>query len=302
MKSVQTEYVAMAVVAIAGLAWGLFWIPLRALDAGGIEGVWAVVLFYALPAAFLFPVLIWRSPQIMRGGWPLQIAGILTGMSLVLYAGAVMFTDVVRALLLFYMTPLWSTLLARAVTGEPITPQRWGTMGLALLGLLLILRVDEGLDMTFNTGDWMGLLSGLIWAAAAVYMNGHERGSGVDFTLTYFVWGSLFAFALTLFPLAASQPVPDSEALVSALPWFVPVALILIIPPAFAVMWGATILSPGLLGVLFMTEVSAGAITAAIWAGEPFGWREALGVILITAAGAFEPVIDWLRPRTPEVS
>jgi len=51
-------------------------------------------------------------------------------------------------------------------------------------------------------------------------------------------------------------------------------------------------------GLLFMTEISVGALTAAIWAGEPFGIREIVGVVLITAAGATESIWDlWLKPR-----
>jgi len=53
-------------------------------------------------------------------------------------------------------------------------------------------------------------------------------------------------------------------------------------------------------GLLFMTEVSVGAITAAIWAGEPFGWRELAGVVLISMAGLSEyfyyPVLRRLLP------
>ena len=48
-----------------------------------------------------------------------------------------------------------------------------------------------------------------------------------------------------------------------------------------------------------MTEISVGTATAALWAGEPFGGREILGVVLITAAGLAESLRDlarwWLR-------
>ena len=87
------------------------------------------------------------------------------------------------------------------------------------------------------------------------------------------------------------------NAIVSVLYWMIPVAVILIIPPAFALMWGASVISPGLIGILFMTEVSVGAVTAAIWAGEPFGLREALGVVVITTAGALEPIYSLLKSR-----
>ena len=57
-------------------------------------------------------------------------------------------------------------------------------------------------------------------------------------------------------------------------------------------------ISPGLLPIIFMTEISAGAITAAIWAGEPFGAREIAGVILITSAGLIEPLWGLRRKTT----
>ena len=37
-----------------------------------------------------------------------------------------------------------------------------------------------------------------------------------------------------------------------------------------------------------MTEISVATVTAAIWAGEPFGLREIVGVVLISSAGLAE--------------
>ncbi|WP_218151383.1 DMT family transporter [Celeribacter neptunius] len=287
----------MVAVALSGLAWGLFWLPLRALDDAGISGVWAVALFYILPMILLLPVIFWRRRQIARGGWPLHLAGLFAGLALVLYAGALVFTDVVRALLFYYLTPIWSTILARLAIGERITGRRWGTIGLGLLGLLMILRIDSGFGTTLNTGDVMGLAAGVIWAIAAVVMNGSSDGNGLDFTLSYFVWGSVMALALTMLPLAGAQAAPDWEATRHVLPWISPVVLVLVIPPALAIMWGATVLSPGLLAILFMTEISAGTVTAALWADEPFGIREASGVVLIATAGIWEPVLSLWRDR-----
>ncbi|MEG6509238.1 DMT family transporter [Methyloligella sp. 2.7D] len=300
MTKLSTENTAMLAVALSGLAWGLFWIPLRALDVAGIMGVWAVVLFYVLPALFLLPAIILRRRRIIAGGWRLHLAGLLAGTSLVCYAGALVFTDVVRALLFYYLTPVWSTLLARVLLGERITMHRWAMIGLALTGLMFILRVDEGLGGAFNIGDWMGIAGGLLWAVAAVVMNSDEGGNGIDFTLSYFVWGSVAALLLALLPIEGATSAPDWETIRSVLWWIVPVAIVLVIPPAFAIMWGATVLSPGLLAILFMTEISAGTVTAAIWADEPFGLRQILGVLLITAAGVLEPVTNLLRGKTLE--
>ena len=298
MTKFQSEHLAMLVVAMSGLIWGIFWIPLRALTEAGIAGVWAIILFYALPAILLLPVMWFRRRQIREAGWSLHIAGMLAGVALVLYAGALVFTDVVRALLFFYLTPLWSTVLARLTIGEAIAGRRWGTIGLALVGLLLILKMDTGFSGALRAGDVMGLASGVVWATAAVWIKSDTRGNGVDFTLSYFAWGSVAALLLTALPLEDSQTIPDWETMRGVLPWVLPVVLILVIPPSFAVMWGATVLSPGLLAILFMTEISAGAITAAIWADEPFGPREIAGVLLITAAGIWEPVQEMRQHET----
>lgn len=297
MTRSSIETLAMIAVAAAGVAWGIFWIPLRALDEAGIAGVCAVVLFYVLPTLLLAPIIILRRRQIVKGGWSLQIAGLLAGVALVCYAGALIFTEVVRATLFYYLTPIWSTLLARIVLGEPITGPRWWTISLGLIGLLIIVRADTGISGGLNIGDWMGIVGGIIWAAAAVHMKSDEDGNGIDFTLSYFAWGSVAALFLVILPLDSSNFIPDWKTVRSVLLWMIPVALLLVIPPAFAIMWGATLLSPGLVAILFMSEISAAAVTAAIWAGEPFGPGEISGVILITAAGIFEPVLHMYRSK-----
>lgn len=293
----KTQPLAMLAVALAGAAWGLFWLPLRALDAGGISGVWAVVLFQLLPACMLAPLFALRWRALLQGGWSLHLAGILAGGALVLYAGALIYTDIVRALLLYYLTPIWSTLLARAVIREAITRLRISGIVLALVGLGVLLKVDAGLDLSFNAGDWMGLGSGLLWAGAAVLMNARPTSSGADFTLSYFFWACLAALALATLPIQGTGPAPDWASVRAVLPWLLPVVAILVIPPSFAVIWGAQVISPGLLSILFMTEITVGTFTAALWAGEHFGLREALGLLLISAAGVLEPTVTLLRRR-----
>ena len=60
---------------------------------------------------------------------------------------------------------------------------------------------------------------------------------------------------------------------------------------------------PGIVGILFMTEIIVGTITVAIWAGEPFGAREIIGVVLISGAGLAESLQApfswrWQRAKT----
>ena len=127
------------------------------------------------------------------------------------------------------------------------------------------------------------------------------KGEPLELTLAY-LYGSVFAVALVmLLPGTASGGSAELARLAGDLFWLVPAIILLVIPTVFAVMWGSPKLNPGTVGILFMTEISVGAITAWLWAGEIFGWRELAGVALITAAGLAETIAENVPLRLPAV-
>ncbi|MDP4823815.1 MAG: DMT family transporter, partial [Aestuariivirgaceae bacterium] len=128
------ELLASLGCAYAGVVWGLFWLPLRGLSGLGISPSWATALFFLVPAILCLPLALWRAGPLLRLGRGAHITCAVAIFSMVLYAEAVLRTEVIRAILLFYLTPLWSTLLARLLLGEAITPARWLSMGLAFAG------------------------------------------------------------------------------------------------------------------------------------------------------------------------
>ncbi|KRO87693.1 MAG: hypothetical protein ABR99_10810 [Rhodobacter sp. BACL10 MAG-121220-bin24] len=66
---------------------------------------------------------------------------------------------------------------------------------------------------------------------------------------------------------------------------------LLVLPGTYASLWGPKYLSPGVVGLLFMTEIVVGAISVALLAGEPFGIRELTGILLIAGASMLEPIL-----------
>lgn len=285
----------------AGIVWGVYWIPLRMMATSGIVGLWATVMFYLVPLALLAPLVVWRWRDLVPGYLRLHLAGFLGGFTFVLYANAFMFTEVVRAMLLYYLTPIWGFLLARAFLGEAITPIRWISMLLGFTGILIIFGIDAGLPLPRNIGDWMGLISGMTWAIASLILLMDDQSDALNYTLVYFFWGTVVAILIALFPIDGVIQRPDPEKLLSVLPWLVPFIVVLVIPGAYAAIYGPTQLNPGVVGLLYMTEISVGVVSAAIWAGEPFGTREMLGVALITLAGLAEPLLHLTRERTVRV-
>jgi drug/metabolite transporter (DMT)-like permease len=284
--------------AYAGLVWGLFWLPLRALEKAGVEGLWAILAFYLLPLIVVVPVLAWRLPQLRAGGAELQFKGIMVAIGMVPYSVSLLYTDVVRAILLFYLTPIWSALLARLVLGEAITPVRWISMGLGFLGLVVILRSDGALPLPANAGDWLAFAAGILWAAAAVSLRRGRTHAALELTSMNFLWSAIMALLFLYLFGGNGPPAPAMTTILGTLPWLVPAVLVVLLTGTYATMWAAPKLNPAVVGLLFMTEISVGAVTAALWADEPFGSRELAGVVLITGAGILESVWElWFRPR-----
>jgi drug/metabolite transporter (DMT)-like permease len=276
--------------------WGLFWIPVRHLDAVGISGLWAIFYFYALPFLLSLPVMVWRCRTIMRGGLWLHVLGLIPALSLVLYSASVLYTDVIRATLLFYLSPLWSTLLARLFLREPITLLRSLAIVVALLGMLVIFHADTGIPFPRRSGDWIALGSGFLWSFASILLRADKGSQAIDLVVQNFFWSAAVATVL----LWAFGPGLESSASLSVylaqLPWLVPTLILVVMSGVYASMWGTPKLDPGLVGLLFMTEISVGTSTAALWSGEPFGWREVLGIVLISSAGIMESVWElWRR-------
>ncbi|MXX16039.1 MAG: EamA family transporter, partial [Gammaproteobacteria bacterium] len=140
------------------------------------------------------------------------------------------------------------------------------------------------------------LASGIFWAITMVRVRMHGNHSAIDLTTGFFLWGLVLSLgvALALAPgwepsLAQAGPV---------LPLLVAFVLFLLIPGTYASFWGPKFLNPGIVGLLLMTEIVVGTITAALFAGEPFGVRELVGVTLITGACLLEPLASILR-RNP---
>ena len=296
--SVETQ--AKLACVYAGAVWGLFWIPLRGLTTAGVHELWTIVIYFFVPAIVLMPVAAWRWPHLRRGGIDLQVTAAICGLALTLYAIAIVYTDVVRAMLLFYLTPIWSAVLARIVLGEAITRIRLVSMVVAVTGMLTIFGLGVSFPLPRNAGDWMGLASGLVWAVATVRLRNDTVHGSLDMTLAYFMWSLGLAVVAAI--ILANPEAPDLSQITPVLPWLVPVMLVLIIPGAFMSLWGPKFLNPGVVGLLFMSEIVVGSVSAALWAGEPFGRREITGVILIGGASLLEPLrsIIW-KQRKPKV-
>ena len=277
----------------AGAVWGLFWIPLRALENAGLHGLWVAVVYFLVPTLCLVPIGIWRWKHFRAGGIQLQITVMLSGLALLLYTMSIVYTDVVRAILLFYLTPIWGTILARIFLEDAITPQRIFAMAVAVVGALTIFGLGLQFPVPQNVGDWMGVGAGFLWAIASLRINIYKDYSAIEMTLGFFFWSLIFSIIAAL--IFSPSYVPSVSQTLPALPLLLIFIFLLILPGTYASLWGPKFLSPGVVGLLFMTEIVVGSISVALLSAEPFGVREVIGILLITCASLVESFLSLIR-------
>jgi drug/metabolite transporter (DMT)-like permease len=279
-----------AVVALAAGSWGLYWMPQRMLLDAGLTGGWGTVAQYVISVAVLGPVALWRAARGRPIGLRHWACGLLLASGFILYANSFLVTDVVRALVFFYLAPIWATLIEVVFLKRTPGWPRAASIVLGLAGAWIAIGLDIGLPVPTRLGDWFGLIGGMLVAAGAARTE-VEQPEGV-FPLLFMV--VIFGLAATLwqYPLLASSigAIPSLEVALASLPLLLALSLLFVIPTTAIIIWSPARVGTGVFGILILSEVVVGVISAGLLTDEPFGWREVTGVSLIVLAGIVEAV------------
>jgi len=286
---------ASVAVLVAAAAWGLYWLPLRAIADAGIDAGWMPVLQCVTPALLLAPFALWRLARGRTTGLTPQPGAVAVGCAFALYADSLLLTEVARALILFYVTPAWSTALEIVFLKRRLTWHRAGALALGFGGLLVILSRDGGLPLPSNLGDVLALLSGVAWAVGTLLMRKTQQDDTFANVFSFFAFGSVAALLLALMPFPQMGQPPAWAALLPVVPWLLLIGGSFLIPVTFVMLWGAKRLDPGRTGILFQVEAVFAVVSAAILTAEPFGWHEALGGCLVIAGALVE--VTGRQPR-----
>ena len=274
-------------LAVGGLFWGLYWMPLRALSELGMGGAWPGAFVFSGTAMLLAPLIWHRRAGLRANWWELVSCGLLTGAAFSLFSTAIILTDVLRAIVLFYLTPVWGTLLGLAFLGERLTTARLAALALGITGLLIMLGLGAGWPVPRSLGDSLALASGMVWALGSLRLYQARHISMSEQVIAFVVGGLVIALATITLGGAALNPIGGPQVFAAAI---VPLAVIslFVVPTLFLTVWPATVLPPARVGLILMTEIVVGVISAALFAGEAFGWREAVGSLMIVSAGLVE--------------
>ena len=290
----QRSYtVGLVLVMVALTIWGLAGLFIHNLVGYGVGPVQIVYYSSALNLLLLGGGLLLFAPRYLFV--PLRVlpellvvAFLSTGLAFIMYTTAIDLVGVSMGILLNYTAPVWVTLLAWRVLGEPVGLRRVIALGGAFIGCALLVRVYDSAAISVSAlGIAAGLGSGVAWAGYQVF---GKRMLQTLHPFTLSVYGS-FTATLVLLPFQA-QPLP-LEVPAAAWPWLLVfvVAANLIGPIAFNS--GLQVLQAGLVSLLAIWEIVIGVAIGVMLLGEVIEPYQAIGGLLVVAS------VYALRPSAP---
>jgi len=288
MRFLNQRHPALATFGLlfAATTWGIIWYPYRLLDEAGISGIAASVATYAV--ALL--LALW----LFRGRWREVFAHPATLIPLALVAGwtnlsyvlAVIGGEVMRVLLLFYLSPLWTLLLATLLLDERTGKRGLFVIALSLCGAFVMLwEPSQGVPLPQNTYEWIALSSGFCFALTNVLT---RRATCLTLEAKSFaVWAGVFVLALVLLPLAGGV-IPTPTQVVEDTGLIVMLGAVLVLATVL-VQYGITHTPVTRAAVIFIFELVVAAVSSYFLAGEEMTLREWIGGTMIVAATIFAP-------------
>ncbi len=279
--------ISFALLIAAGM-WGLFWIPQRALEAGGLTGGWATISQMVIPFVMLLPISLWRLYKGQSFGLEYPLIGLLFGGGIACYANSFLLTDVVRALILFYITPVWTTIFEIVFLRQIPRFYRYITLVLALSGVWIVFGQEGVIPLPQNSGDWIALFGGILIAASAVRMEIKKPEGIYPILFSFFFYGGLFTLIQSYFLSDYLGDAPSIESWFAMMPWLILIAILFHIPTNVVILGAPSRIGAGIFSIIILFEIVVGTFSAAVLTDELIGWREILGSSFIIFAGLTE--------------
>ena len=276
----QPHFFPVLSLLFSATMWGVIWYPLRLLEEAGLGGLWATVVMYSVASL----VGLW----LMRGHWRelLLHPGLLLVLALsnawcnVAFILAVLDGQVVRVILLFYLSPVWAILLSMVILGERLDRIGIFTLVMALIGAAIMLWEPEmGMPWPQDTAEWLAISSGMGFALANVMVRKLQNVSIPAKTAT--TWFGVTIMALLWIAISGIELPVTSMVTVG---YAAMLGLLGVVLMTLAVLYGVTHMPISRSAAILLFEIVAGAISSQLLSNEVIQLVEWVGGGLIILA------------------
>lgn len=268
------------------LCWGIVWYPYRIMSDAGVSGI--VSSFYTYSIAVVLAAIYFSKHW--RGAFKLPLSiimlSLVAGWTNLSYVLAIIDGEVMRVMLLFYLSPLWTLILAHFWLKEETHLAGVIAIVTSLLGAYIMLYdpVVSGFPVPRNTAEWLGLSSGFGFALTNVMTR-----KSVHLSLrakSFAIWIGVIVVCLIAMPLMQVSLL--SPAMLTTANWLVMgLIAVLLIAATLFVQYGVTLIKATRASVLFLFELVVAAIAAYYLTDETMHINEWIGGALIVVASVF---------------
>ncbi|MDB5870707.1 MAG: putative transporter [Ramlibacter sp.] len=286
MAKAQVALLPALALVLNAFVWGVSWWPFRELQNHGLHPLWATALVYLVSMALL---LAWRPRawQDFRREPLLWVLLAAAGLTNVGFNWAVTEGDVVRVVLLFYLMPAWTVVLAWPMLGERPTPAGLLRLALALAGVVIVLKTDGAAwPVPETTSDWLALAGGFSFALTNILLRKLRNATAEARILAMFGGGAGLAAAAGVlgvaFGFVAAPPGPQAA-------WAgVGLALSLgFLASNVALQYGASRIDAHAAALIMLSEVVFASLSSVALGAAELTVRTLLGGALILAAAVW---------------
>ena len=274
---------AIASLLFSASLWGLIWYPIRLLEEAGMSAVWSSLVMYVAAGCLVVPVL-WRQYAIIsQHRTDLLLLAIAAGITNVAFLVALTEGEIMRVMLLFYLSPLWTVLLGRWWLKESLSLAAILMLVVAMSGSVVMLwNAEIGFPWPHERADWLALIASVAFSVNNVQARklGHVP---MQVKTSIIWWGVVITSLCVLWTQSAS--LPDVSMTVWASAWAL--GWLGIVAMTVAVLYGVANMPVYKSSVIMLFELVIAAIAAWWLTDEVMSLQEWYGggLILLAAYG-----------------
>jgi len=273
----------LTVLLAASFMWGLAWLPLKQLDRLGVSGIALTFIAASAAAALLLPRLLRERGRWRGQGRYLLLIAVLGGYANLAFTVAMIYGEVVRAMVLFYLLPVWGVLGGWLFLGERLDALRAAAVAAALTGAFLILGGFDALRGDISWPDLLAISCGMTFAGNNLVFRACQTIPVAAKTAAMLLGAALLAGMLLI---AGVQPWPEA----SALSWIAAAGygLAWLLAATLGTQFGVTHMEAGRASIIIILELLTAVTTAVLIGGERMSPAEMSGGALILMAAVIE--------------
>jgi drug/metabolite transporter (DMT)-like permease len=274
---------AVLVLLISSIGWGLTWLPLKGLKEMGLDGMQLILIAFASGSLLLAPWLIkqhssWKSS--IRFMLMITLAGGIANAS---FQAAMYHGDVIRVMILFYMLPVWSVIGGRLFLKEKIDLVRIIAITLCLSGVYIILDVWNTTWQGINWIDILAIVSGMGLATTNILFRFTQSIPVLSKVAAIFI-GCTLLMGVSFMLSTSTAKIPDYAALPLAI-LYGAVWLTLI---SIGTQWAVTKMEAGRSSILIVMELVTAVVSLALITNIELKIYEIIGGLMVISAAVLE--------------